>query len=148
MASGRYTAISFGTISTAITMMEITAPSTACLEIYRAWVANTANAGFLSAKVQINRKTVSVTGAATPPTPAPLEVGMPASGVTVKHNATAEGTDGDILFIDSFNMASWVYLPIPEERIWVPPSGILAIKFAGAPAIGIWSYGFTWREIG
>jgi hypothetical protein len=72
---------------------------------------------------------------------------MAASGVTVKWKATAEGTDGVIEQDDTFNvLAGYLYLPVPEERIWVPPSGIIALKFPATPDNLPYSFGFTYRE--
>lgn len=59
-------------------------------------------------------------------------------------SASAEGTDGDILEDDDWDVASasWSYLPVPEDRIWVPPSGIVGLKLQTSPGasmtIGAW----------
>lgn len=51
-------------------------------------------------------------------------------------NATAEGTDTDILDEDIWNVlnGAWMDLPVPEGRIWVPQAGILGLKLNTAPA--------------
>lgn len=49
-------------------------------------------------------------------------------------NASAEGTDGDILMLWDFNVLNGLlWLPAPEDRIWVPGGGIIALKFPAAP---------------
>ena len=64
-------------------------------------------------------------------------------------DASAEGTDGDIVHLDSFNILNgWFYVPVPEERITVAPSGIIALKFPIAPAAMDIFAGIVWREIG
>lgn len=136
------------TVSTAITILEVTAPSTAILRIVRAWCAcNTSTAG--AARLRLLRKTGTITGTATPPTPAPLDASA-ASGATIKWLATAEGTDGTVLYESVFRLdgGEFLYLPVPEERIIVPPSGIIALKFPAAPTSGSYSFGFGYEEIG
>jgi hypothetical protein len=51
-------------------------------------------------------------------------------------NASAEGTDGEIPFETHWNIINgeFVYLPVPEARIWVPQAGIIGFKLATAPA--------------
>jgi hypothetical protein len=149
MARGKYS-VSFQaqTISTAITILEVTAPSTAAIVILRAWIsANTTTAG--AANIRILRKSGTITGTASPPTPNPLDASA-ASGATIKWKATGEGTDGVFLYDDWFRVdgGPWVWLPVPEERIIVPPSGIIALKFATAPASNSFSAGFIYEELG
>lgn len=136
------------TVSTAITILEITAPSTNALIIHRAWIfAATTTAGVV--EVQLLRKSAACTGTASPPTPAPLDASA-ASGATVRWKATAEGTAGNILYDSGMRLdgGEWVYLPVPEERIIVPPSGIIALKFATAPASTNFSAGIIYEELG
>lgn len=149
MARGKYS-VNTGnqTISTAITILEVTAPSTAVLIIYRAWCfANTTTAG--AARLQLLRKTGTITGTATPPTPVALDASA-TTGVTVKWKATAEGTDGNVIYESGFRLdgGEWLYLPVPEERVIVPPSGIIALKFPAAPTSSAFSYGLIWEEVG
>lgn len=150
MAAGEYTVEAEAqVIATAITILELTAPSTGMLEILRAWCSQSSSAASAQARLQILRKTATVTGAATPPTPRPMLPGYAASGMTVKWLATAEGTDGVILHDEGFNLINgFLWVPVPEERIWVPPSGIIALKFPAAPTSATWSFGFKVRERG
>lgn len=149
-ASGTYTVHGDAqAVSTAITILEVTAPSVSCLQLIRAWVGQSSSTSSAMARIQILRKSATITGTASPPTPRPLEIGMPASGVTVKWIATGEGTDGVLLDEETFNILNgWLWLPVPEERIWVPPSGIIALKFPAAPTSANWTFGMTFREIG
>ena len=98
MASGTYTVHADAqAVSTAITILEITAPATESLEIYRAWVQQSSTTTSAQVRIQILRKAGTITGTASPPSAVPVEVGFPASGATIKWKATAEGTDGVIL---------------------------------------------------
>lgn len=136
-------------VSTAITILEVTAPSSGCLEIIRAWVSQSSSTSSAQARIQLLRKAGTITGTASPPTPVPTQVGQAASGVTVKWKATVEGTDGVIPVDDAFNILSgWLWLPVPEERIWVPPSGIIALKFPSAPTSANWTFGIGYKEYG
>lgn len=136
------------TVSTAITILEVTAPSTGGLELIRAWIsANTSTAGVINP--QLLRKSVACTGTATPPTPNPTD-GTTAATSTVRWKATAEGTAGAILYSEWARVdgGPWIWLPVPEERIFVPASGIIALKFATAPASNSFDFGLVFRETG
>ena len=151
MAAGRYTVVGENqTISTAITILELTAPSTAVLRLVKAWVSQssvTTSAGF---RIQLLRKSATITGTASPPTPRPTLVGYAASGCTVKWVATGEGTDGVILDAQGDNhLNGYVWVPTDQgSNIYVPPSGIIALKFPAAPTSASWTFGFEYDELG
>lgn len=150
MASGTYTVHGDAqTVATAITLLELTAPSTASLTVLRAWCQQSSSTTSAMARIRILRKSATITGTASPPAAVPTEVGMPTSGMTVKWIATGEGTDGVILVEEAFNLLNgFLWLPVPEERIIVPPSGLIALKFPAAPASAAYTFGFTVRETG
>lgn len=88
-------------------------------------------------RIQILRKTAAATVTSYTPLlentidPAAGAVGS-TSGTGV--NASAEGTDGDILVDWDFNvLQGFLWQPVLEDRIWVPVSGIIALKFPAAP---------------
>lgn len=150
MAVGRYTVLGEAqTIATAITALELTAASTCALKLIRAWMTQhsvTTSAGF---RIQLLRKTATITGTASPPTPRPLQLGGAASDCTVKWVATAEGTDGVILDGGGYNhLNGYQWVPTDQgSNIWVPPSGLIALKFPAAPTSASWTFGFEWDEI-
>lgn len=90
-------------------------------------------------RVEILRKTAAATVTSFTPLklgpndPASLAVGGTAATGT---NASAEGTNGDVLEQDMWNVinGSWSYLPVPEDRIWVTNGGIIALVLQTAPA--------------
>lgn len=150
MASGTYDVHGDAqTVATAITLLEITAPSTAILRVFRAWVSgNSSTAG--SARIRILRKTGTITGTASPPTPSPIGASA-ASGAVVKWVATAEGTDGAVVHEETMRIdgGTWMWAALKEsEMIIVPPSGILALKFPAAPTSTAWTFGMSYDEIG
>lgn len=90
-------------------------------------------------EVQILRKTAAATVTSFTPLelqPAgPVALAVGGSSAT-GYNASAEGTNGDILFKSHWNVLNgeYVYLPVPEARIWVPQGGFIGIKLNTAPA--------------
>jgi len=148
--SGRaYVALMEGvSVSTAISLVEFTAPSDAIVELLSAWITQDTSETSTQEVVAILRKSAAGTG--TSFTARLLEASDAAFGGTCRTLMTAEGTPTDILVREGFNILNgFFHKPVPEERIIVPPSGILAIKFAVAPAAAITiSAGLVFREIG
>lgn len=118
------------------TALEFTAPSDATVEIIEAWLTQDSSETSLQEVVQICRKSAAGTGTSyTPKLLAPNNDA--AFGGTARIDCTAEGTVGDILHREGFNILNgWFYKPLPESRILVPPSGIVALR-------GILSAGLT-----
>lgn len=143
------------TIATAITSLQLKAGSANAIEILRVWATQASNTTSAQTSCALLRKTAAatvtaasagttltkqkaVTGTAT------AELGTAATGIT----ATAEGTDGEILHVEGFNILSgFTYLPVPEERVIVPAGGIVALKFMDAPASSKWYCGIHFREL-
>jgi hypothetical protein len=140
-----YVARHTATHSTAITILEITNSATEVVEILRAWVTQENVTATGQCGIQILRKTVSITGSTV--TVQSLSSGT--ASVSAQHTATGEGTDGAVLIREGMNIVNgWLYLPVPEERITIPPSGMLALKFTTAPPSASYSYGLVWQELG
>lgn len=142
-----YTVIDTRAVSTAITVLQVTAPATMTLEIIRAWVTQSSSTTSAQSDVILVRKSATITG--TSITPVKLEPGDPSPTFTALRTASAEGTDTDTVAGEGFNVLNgWLYVPVPEERIKVPPSGILGLKFPSAPPNVTYRYGITLREHG
>lgn len=129
----------------------LTAAATHCCEILAVRIgqgnlAADANAEML--EIELNRY-VSATGG-TAVTEQPHEVGHPTADAAVVRNDTTLGTTPTLLHADTFNIqAGWIYMPVPEERIWVPPSGVFAVTLPAAPdGSTTISATLTWNEIG
>lgn len=124
-------------VSTAITLIQIKAGTNNPLEIVEARVSQSGSTTSAQQPIQIMRKTGAAT--VTSFTPLLLSTGDAASqavgstsgtGIT----ATVEGTDGDILVQDVFNVLNgWIFLPVPEQRPWVKGGDIIGLKFPVAP---------------
>lgn len=139
-------------VSTAITILQLTAASDAVVRVTGAWCNQSGSTTSASQRIQLLRKTVTAatsTGALTPTPTAPGEV---AFGGSVGHVYTGgEGTDGVVLIADGFNwLAGWRWTASDVgEAIVVPPSGLIALKFPVAPgAAQNVTAGFVFEEIG
>lgn len=138
------------TISTGITVIQIKAGPANALEVIRAGISQRGSTTSAQEGVQILRKTGGATVTGVTPTllgtrdPAATAASSSTGTGTI---ATAEGTDGAVLVEDGFNVLNgWLFLPTPEERIYVPASGIVAMKFPVAPASQSWSAYMVFRE--
>ena len=138
------------TIATGITILQIKAGAVP-LELIRAMLSQKSSTTSTQERIQIVRKSVAATVTSITPAqvnnpndPAALAVGS-TSGTG--RTGSAEGTDGTILVDDAFNILNgWLWLPTPDERIWVPPSGIIALKFPLAPASQAWNAALYFKE--
>lgn len=134
-------------VSAAITLVQVNAPSTAILKIHEAWV-NFNSVVSAAIRVQLLRVTTAGTGSSF--TPIQLRGRTLAAGASASNNHSAEGTAGDILRQEIANyLTGFRYLPTPEAAIVVPPSGRIALKLPTAPgaAVNI-TAGIIWEEIG
>lgn len=143
-----YAVIHQATVSTAITVLQLTAPSTMNLEILRVWIEQSSSTTSAMTDAELVRKTATITGG-TSITPVKMIPGDPSPTTTALRTATGEGTDGDVLMAESFNILNgWLWIPTPDERPWVAPSGLIALKFTAAPTSATYRYGITFEEHG
>ncbi len=127
-------------VTGAITIIQIKAGATVPLQIIRAVIGQTASTTSTQVPVQISRKTAAATVTSFTPLlcgpstdPAAAAVGGAAATGT---NASAEGTDGNVLKQDVFNFLNgWMYLPTPKEYLFVNAAGIIALLYPVAPTI-------------
>lgn len=139
-------------VSTAITIIQIKAGATRPLRIIRAWCTQSNLTTSAQQRIQLLRKTAAATVTSfTPLLYNPGDSAANAAGGTTSTGITAsgEGTDGDILVGDVFNLLTgWLYLPVPEERPLVLPAGFIALKFPAAPAAATtFTAGIVFEEI-
>jgi hypothetical protein len=136
-------------VATAISILQLKAGAAAPFEILRAWLTQSLSETSTQEKLQLVRKTAAATvtaavvgthvfkHATNDPTPG-LELGTAATGVI----ATAEGTDGDAIDLEGFNILNGImWVPTERERIWVPGGGFIALKLPVAPASATWQFG-------
>ena len=136
-------------LTAAITeIITITAAATKSLIVVRAWLSQRSNTTSAQQAVKLVRQSASGTSVAIPAIN-PLDPDDSAAGLTAKGLCTTLGTDTTVQYTDSFNWQNgWIWLPVPEERIVLPGSGILSLKLPVAPAALTISAGIDVLEVG
>lgn len=127
------------------------------IEILRAWVGQIETETSQQLGVMLALK-ASAFGTYTSTTPQGHFVGGRVSGI-VGGTAGAEGTAGTdasaegagtvtpIIYDGFNNLNGWLYVPVPEERIWVPADTAIILKIVGTPTtLTGWSAGITYIE--
>lgn len=135
------------------TLMYITAPSSAVVEILSASVTNETN----ETNEQLNccLQTVNTLGTptATTLTPSKTEAGSSSATSTVKGNVTASEptyvSNTQIGILGFSSLAGWFYNPLPEERPVIAPSATWGLRLLTATNTAVDAVvSITFREIG
>lgn len=140
MSAGQIFAVPLSAVTVAASsitdLFQITAGSSNPIDIIGCRISQTSDVGDAAAemlRVQIVRRSTVSTGTALTEVKHLETSGSPTASVL--GNTTAEGTIGDILADDSFNIqAGFFYNPIPEERIRVAAGGRLSFFLPVGPA--------------
>lgn len=138
MAYGRiYTALMQGaTISTAKDLMRLSASSGHILLIHQVDVTQAVSE--LDEQLEFVLQRSSTDGTGTTTTIVPHQEGDPTFGGTCVHNLTADTTAGAVLHREGANIkAGFFWLPPPELRVVVPPSGRFVVRLPTAPSISL-----------
>lgn len=141
-------------ISAAADLIVIQNSATQVLQILRAWAGQSGNVTSEQNEIALARVTTNNSTGATSLTARPLEVGDPATSITsARTTPTSLNTlsnSGEYLYNEDFNWVSgWLYVPAPEERIYIPPSGIVVLRLLNAPsAAKTVSAGINFLELG
>lgn len=136
---GRMYAATFASVAVtaAQDLFTIGAPSDACVIIHSVQIGQSSDAKDAEDEqlpLLVHRPSAAGSGG-TAGTARPLNVGDAAFGGTVDLNDTTQSTPGNIILADAFNVrAGWVWIPTPECRPVISPSGFLTIELAAAPA--------------
>jgi hypothetical protein len=140
-------------VTGAITLVQIKAGTVGAVELLRAWCSQSNSTTSTMQRITILRKSTAAT--VTSGTPLLINGSQAAKAVggtsATGTNASNENSgDGDVLYPDVFNILNgWLWVPTPEERIIVPPSGMIGLKFMTAPASSLTiNAGFVFGEIG
>jgi hypothetical protein len=128
------------------------------IEILRAWCSQIETETSQQLGIQLALQ-ASAFGTYTAATPAPHFIGGKVSGI-VGGTTAAEGTAGTDasanaggtktpIVVDGFNnLNGWLWVPTPEERIYVPPDTAIVLAMIGtATTLTGWSAGITYREV-
>lgn len=143
---GVYTTTYEAATTSAVTLLELQAPSTGPIEILRATITQSSVTADDNAEALILRYDTGITGTAN--TEIKHNANSPTAGATAKHTATVEGSVNiENIILEGFSvLAGWTWLPTPEERIWVPPSKFIGLKSNVAITSANLIATLTWRE--
>lgn len=129
-------------VTGAITLIQYKAGATVPAQIIRAVIGQTSSTTSTQQPIQLNRKSGAATVTSfTPilngPTTDPAASGVGGTSATGT-NASAEGTDGNIVRQDVFNyLNGWLFLPSPKEWTFIDAAGIMGLKFPVAPGSSV-----------
>lgn len=138
-------------LSTAKTLMLLTAPSTAVLEIMGIHVTNLDVETSEQLSIGLFRVTTTGSPAGTSVTPEKHEAGDAAAAATVLASLSVEPTAYASNPIDKQgvnNLSGYHYDPVPEERPTVAPSGGIGVRLLVAPSSFNCSVMVVYRGIG
>jgi len=136
-------------VTAAKTLIRVSANGTSALVLLRAWITQETKVTSEQLRALIQR--ASTTGTGTAVTPQPHEVGDSAFSGSAAVNLTAEPTlTGSPFNNENFNILNgFIYVPMPEERVIVPPSGIIVLRSDIAPLASMtMTAGMTFGAIG
>jgi len=133
-------------------LFEINAPADAAVVVHGLWLSQSSDVGDAASEmlnILIHRGSTSGSGGSTP-TAAPLSLGDAAFGGTVETNNTTQSTEGTILFSWDWHIAAgFQWIPTPEMRPIISPSGRLIIEMQSTPADSLTISGtVVFEEIG
>jgi len=150
---GVYTvSIPIAALAAAKTALYITAPATKVIEILSASLTNESNE--TNEQVECCLQRVNVLGAPTKTdvTPAKHENGDQAATATCAGNVTASEpsyvADTEIGREGFPSLGGWRFDPVPEERMYIPPSGTVGLRVLNSPTAFDAIAKLTFREIG
>jgi hypothetical protein len=117
-------------------LFEVVAPSDAAVIVHSVTITQHTDAGDAEAEmlpILIHRGTATGSGGTTV-TPSPLQLGEAAFGGVVEANNTAQSVEGTFLHAEAFNVQiGFYYLPPPEDRPVISPSGLFIVELQVAP---------------
>ena len=123
-------------VTAAQDLMEINAAADSVVIVHRVLITQSSDAGDAESEmlnVIFQRASTSGSVGSTV-TARPLSVGDSAYGGTVERNNTTQGTPGNVVHAENFNIQAGLdWHPTPEERIVISPSGRLVIELPTAP---------------
>ena len=133
-------------------LIELTAPSDAVVVLHRIHLGQSSDAADAQAEMLgITLSRVGTTGSGgSALTSRPHQVGDPTFGGSVAGQNTTDVISPVTILEEAFNVqAGWYYVPTPEERIVISPSGGLVLNPGSTPADSLTMHlSMTFEEIG
>ena len=138
-------------VSTAITIIQYKAGATNKAYVVRFSISQGLSETSTMEQIQLLRKTAAATVTSFTPIEndpdGPVAFGAggtAATGIT----ASVEGTDGDILVNEGFNILNgYTWVRSARDEIVIPAAGIIALKFPVAPASATWRATLVIEEV-
>lgn len=115
------------------------------LEVERVEVSQNHNTTSAQVRLVLGSRNASGTLTTTSVTPAPLVIGGPASGISggtapttaakagINSSADSGGTYTPLIYVNANNQGGFLWIPIPEHKIVVPPGSLFVAYFVSAP---------------
>jgi len=133
----------------------------AFLKILRAEVTQSGSSTSAQVRLLFSTRDTGGTLTMTAVTPANTSLGGPASGLTgntapagavarigINSSADSGGTYTNHFANAPNQLNGYLYLPVPEERIIIPPSTVWCVRFAAAPTnTAGWNILLTYEEL-
>jgi hypothetical protein len=140
-------------VTAAQDLFEIVAPADSVVIIHGFEISQSSDTDSEGLNLLVHRGSTSGSGGSTP-TPAPMNVGDAAFGGTdaafggtVEANNTSQSTEGTQLHAAAFNVLSgYAWIPTPETRPVLSPSGRIIIELQTAPADSLTMSGTVYFE--
>lgn len=139
-------------VTAAQDLFEVVAAADSIVALHAIYINQNSDVGdaaeeMLTVKIQSGQTTSGSGG--TAPTAVPLALGDAAFGGTVEVNNTTEASAGTIVdhHSDTFNIRTgWQYIPTPEMRKVLSPSGRMTITLITVPADSLTMSGTVYIE--
>lgn len=129
-------AMNGASVTAAKDIMRLSAASGHVLVIHS--VEITQQAAETDEQLEVILQRASTDGTGTSATPFPHMEGHPSFGGTAVTNLTADTTPGQVLLREGFNIkAGFFWLPTPEMRIVIAPSGRFVVRLNTAPGAAL-----------
>lgn len=116
------------------------------ISIERVEVSQNTNTTSAQVRLAMGTRTTAGTFTTTATTPTPLVLGGPASGIAgnvapaggtarsgTNSSADTTGTYTDSYYVAANNQGGFLWIPIPEHELLVPPSTLFVVRFTSAP---------------
>lgn len=130
------------------------------LEILRVEVTQSHNTTSAQVRLSLGSRDTGGTLTCTSATPNPLVLGGPASGISggtssltaaksgVNSSADSGGTYVNTWPVNPNNQGGYLWVPTPEERVFVVPSILFVVRFLAAPGdTAGWTVAVVFNEI-
>ena len=133
-------------VTVAQDLFEIVAPADSVVIIHGFEISQSSDTDSEGLSLLVHRGSTSGS-AGTSVTAAPMNLGDTAFGGTVEANNTTQGTEGTFIHAAAFNVLSgYAWIPTPEIRPILSPSGRIIIELQTAPADELTMSGVVYIE--